>query len=110
MSSLIKVCDAVQCPFNSNDGCSLYAFSQMCHLAYGQVGQPKQVFVGPNNLRQGFQVEASEHWLYADSTYNCAETEQLQAEFLAEPKLVQLASKVTVRRPYSMEILERNPL
>lgn len=94
MNELVKVCDAVHCPYSQSSGCNRYTVSAHCHLAYS----------APGVVRQGIQVRASQYWLYADDSYDLAETQRLQDEFLAHPDEIQRAAAIVrlQEKPYEV--------
>ena len=94
MNALIKVCDAVQCPYSQTSGCNRYMVSGQCHLAYS----------APGVVRQGINTQASQYWLYADDSYDLPETQRLQDEFLAQPDEIERASAIArfQKKPYAV--------
>lgn len=79
MSSLIRVCDAVRCPYSKATGCDRYSVALHCHLLHTEQKTPRAGFADG----QG-RPYSSEYWIYADDSYDLAETRQLQAQFLAQ--------------------------
>jgi hypothetical protein len=81
---LFNICDAVQCPYNTRQGCQRYSVSPHCHLAYPE----------PGVKRDGVETLASQYWLLAQHSVDMAAIRTAQDEWLASPDEIKRAEMI----------------
>jgi hypothetical protein len=65
---MYNVCNKIECPYSSKNGCSRYVISNHCHLLYPEQGC----------RREG--LEPNQYWLYARENDNAVDINQLKIE------------------------------